>query len=161
VPDYQAHLATAHNSDSCTGKQKVCHLKDSLTRFAHMFLVSIDRSHVAAPYGAGSFVFQISFLCRIFRFSHLGVGSLLCEWSWTIRLPQLLSCPVLGSHNGAHANVVLGGKYLKINTVPQPGAPETPYLEFYYNVVSEANIYSLCKTNRKMSCLRASNWFLS
>jgi hypothetical protein len=50
------------------------------------FFVSIDRSDVATPYGAGSFDFKISFSCRIFRFSRLGVGSLLCEWSWTIRL---------------------------------------------------------------------------
>jgi hypothetical protein len=31
--------------------------RDSLTRFAHMFFVSIDRSHIATPYGMCLFAF--------------------------------------------------------------------------------------------------------
>jgi hypothetical protein len=45
-----------------------------------MFVVSFDRSEVAIPYGASSFALKISFKCRIFLFSRLGVVSLLCEF---------------------------------------------------------------------------------
>jgi hypothetical protein len=34
----------------------------------------------------GYFAFKISISCRTFRFLHLGVVSLSCEWSWAIRL---------------------------------------------------------------------------
>jgi hypothetical protein len=46
--------------------------------------VSFDTSEVATPYGACSFAFKISILCRIVRFSRLGVASILC-------FPQLLT----------------------------------------------------------------------
>jgi hypothetical protein len=42
---------------------KLRNWRDSLTRFAQCFLVSIDRSHVAIPYGVDSFAFKISFSC--------------------------------------------------------------------------------------------------
>jgi hypothetical protein len=38
-----------------------------------LFGINIDRSHVSTPYGAGSFAFKISFSCRSFQFSRLGV----------------------------------------------------------------------------------------
>jgi hypothetical protein len=69
-----------------------------------MFLVIIDRSHVATPNGA----FKISFACWIFRFSRLGLGSLLRDLSWSIRLSAAsVVAPyyTVGSHYGAHANV--------------------------------------------------------
>jgi hypothetical protein len=50
---------------------------DSLTRFAHAFFVSFDRS---IPYAACSFAFSISFLCWMFRFLRLGPVSLLCDF---------------------------------------------------------------------------------
>jgi hypothetical protein len=39
-----------------------------LTKFAQMYLISFDRSEVVTPYGACSWAFKISFLCRIFHF---------------------------------------------------------------------------------------------
>jgi hypothetical protein len=90
------------------------------------FFISIDRSHIAIPYGSGSFAFKISFLCRICQFSRLSVpvDSLLCEWSWAIRLstasvvaPYYSRIPLRGS-----CKCCFGGKFLKMNTVPVKGS---------------------------------------
>jgi hypothetical protein len=64
----------------------------------------------------GSFTFKISFSCRIFRFSRLGVVSLLCARSWAIRLSvaSVVARPRTGAHYGAHANAG-SAEFLKLS----------------------------------------------
>jgi hypothetical protein len=52
----------------------------SLTRFLWYGFVSIDRSEVPT-HKSVLFSLEISISCRIFRFSRIGVVSLLCGWS--------------------------------------------------------------------------------
>jgi hypothetical protein len=77
--------------------------------------VSFDRSEVDTSYGAYSFAFNISFLCRIFRFSRFGVVCLLCESIDSIRLSACSSCRIAlydpsTAGNGDQAKASLAGK---------------------------------------------------
>jgi hypothetical protein len=50
------------------------------------FLVSFDRSEVSTRVDRVHFSLKFRFRVEFFLFSRLGVVSLLCEWSWAIRL---------------------------------------------------------------------------
>jgi hypothetical protein len=51
-----------------------------------------------------SFAFKILISCRICRFLRPGVVTLLCDWSWAIRLSAASG---VGAQYGARANVIL------------------------------------------------------
>jgi hypothetical protein len=68
--------------------------KGIVSRDLHIcLLVSIDRSQVATPYGAGSFAFKISFSCRIFRFRVSAYIVYSVNRAGLLDFPQLLSKP--------------------------------------------------------------------
>jgi hypothetical protein len=55
-------------------------------RFRSKFFVSFDRSVVSTHEERGHLFLKFYYTCQLFRFSRLDVVSLLCEWSWAIRL---------------------------------------------------------------------------
>jgi hypothetical protein len=126
-------------------------------------MVSIDRSHVATPYGAGSFACKISFSCQIFWFSRLGVGSLHCELSWAIRLSA--ASVVAPYYKGSHyMQMLFWRKILKMSTVPVRGSyspilkisyvkPIEKYLVFELRIGTKCQLHSQSKlTFYKQRC---------
>jgi hypothetical protein len=68
-----------------------------------------------SPLTECSFAFKISFSCRIFLFSYLGVDGLFCESIWTFRCRSFdTGIPLRGSSKG-----VYGGKIMKMEIVPE------------------------------------------
>jgi fumarate reductase subunit C len=75
--------------------------------FCFFWYQSIDFYTVHAVRGLFplKFIFRVEFFF-IYLFSHLGVVSLLCEWSWAT-FCSFCRSPILEAHYGAHANAGL------------------------------------------------------
>jgi hypothetical protein len=108
-------------------------------RFAHLFLVSINRMEVCL------FAFKSSFSCRTFRFLCLGIVSLPSESSWAIKLSVATVVAPYWEPTSVLMQMLVWRKNFEDGNCHSLGLFAALYLEF-----PELNI--------KISCLWATDW---
>jgi hypothetical protein len=105
--------------------------RDSLTRFRGMFFGLIRLIwHFYTP-GGGSFAFKSSFSYLIFRFSCQAVVSLICEWSWAIRISAATVISPYWEPKAAPMEMLFWRNNIEAGHTPSPGLFTTIRSSFY------------------------------
>jgi hypothetical protein len=81
--------------------------------------------------GAGSFAFKSLFLHRIIRFSCQAEVSLLCEWSWAIRISAATVIAPYWEPKAAPMQMLFWRNNIEAGHTPSPGLYTTIQSSFY------------------------------